>query len=54
LQALNSRLNELRERFKQAQRDVEAQEVRTDRMNLTEFDCLINVFSVNAEKFIGG
>ncbi len=28
LQALNSRLNELRERFKQAQREVEAQDVR--------------------------
>jgi len=29
LQALYSRLNELRERFKQAQRDVEIQDVRT-------------------------
>jgi hypothetical protein len=28
LQAVNSRLNELRERFKQAQRDVETQQVR--------------------------
>ena len=35
LQALNSRLNELRERYKQAQREVETQEVRTDRMNFT-------------------
>lgn len=33
LQALNSRLNELRERYKQAQREVETQDVRTDRMN---------------------
>jgi hypothetical protein len=30
LQALNSRLNELRERYNQAQREVEAQDVRTD------------------------
>ena len=29
LQALNSRLNELRERFTQAQREVETQDVRT-------------------------
>ena len=29
LQALNSRVNELRERYKQAQRDVETQAVRT-------------------------
>jgi multidrug resistance efflux pump len=35
LRALNSRVNELRERFKQAQSDVEVQQVRTDRMNLT-------------------
>ena len=51
LQALNSRLNELRERFKQAQREIESQEVRTNRMNLT---CLTYVFSVNAEMFIDG
>ena len=31
LRALNSRLNELRERYKQAQREVGMQEVRTDR-----------------------
>lgn len=35
LQALNSRVNELRERFNQAQREVETQGVRTDRMNFT-------------------
>jgi predicted phage tail protein len=35
LRALNSRLNELRERYKQAQREVGIQEVRTDRKNLT-------------------
>ncbi len=53
LQALNSRLNELRERFKQAQREVEAQDVRFERISL-EFDCLTNIFSVNAEISIGG
>jgi multidrug resistance efflux pump len=35
LQALNSRVNELRERFNQAQREVETQGVRTGRMNFT-------------------
>jgi multidrug resistance efflux pump len=34
LQAVNSRLNELRERFKEAQREVETQEART---GLNEF-----------------
>lgn len=35
LRALSSRVNELRERYNQAQREVEKQQVRTDRKNLT-------------------
>jgi hypothetical protein len=35
LRALNSQLIELRERYNQAQREVEIQEVRTDPKNLT-------------------
>lgn len=55
LQALNSRVNELRERFMQAQREVETQDVRTGSNGFhSNFDCFVNVFSVNAEIFIGG
>jgi len=51
LQTLNAQFGEVRERFKQAQREIETHEVR---INLClGLYILIDVFSVNAEIFIG-